>query len=114
MCFKEGVAQAAPYLLEPILEVEVRVPDEYMGDVMGDLSSKRGKIQGMDSAGRYQVIRAQVPEAELYKYSTHLRSLTQGRGLFAAKFSHYERIPPELAERVIAAAKAEKEAEARA
>ncbi len=114
MCFREAMAMAAPYLLEPIDDVLVRVPEDYMGDVMGDLSAKRGKIQGMDSDGRFQVVRAQVPEAELYKYSTHLRSITQGRGVFSARFSHYERVPPELAERVIAAAKAEREAEARA
>ncbi len=114
MCFKEAAAMANPYLLEPIDEVEVRVPEEFMGDVMGDLSSKRGKILGMESEGRRQKIRAQVPESELYKYSTHLRSITQGRGMFRASFSHYEKVPPELSERVVAAAKAEKEAEARA
>jgi elongation factor G len=114
MCFKEAVAMAGAYLLEPIDEVQVRVPEEYMGDVMGDLSSKRGKILGMETQGHYQVIRALVPQAELYKYSTHLRSITQGRGVFSAKFLHYEKVPPELSERVIAAAKAEKEAEARA
>jgi elongation factor G len=114
MCLKEAAAQAGPYLLEPIDEVQVRVPEEFMGDVMGDLSSKRGKILGMEADGHYQVVRAMIPESELYKYSTHLRSITQGRGAHSAKFSHYERVPPELSERVVAAAKADKEAEARA
>ncbi len=113
-CFKQVAEQASPILLEPIAEVEIRVPEEFMGDVMGDVSSRRGKILGMDSAAHYQVVRALIPEAELYKYSTHLRSLTQGRARHLQKSSHYEEVPRDQAEKVIAAARAEHEAEARA
>jgi elongation factor G len=100
-CFKKGFLEAKPVLLEPIYEVEVKVPEEYMGDVMGDISSKRGKILGMDSDGRFQVIKALVPLAELYKYSSNLRSLTQGRGVHKRKFDHYEEMPKEIEQKVI-------------
>lgn len=115
-CFHEVMTQpqAKASLLEPFEEIQVRVPEEFLGDVMGDLSGRRGKIQGTEADGHYQVIRATVPAAEMYKYSTHLRSLTQGRGMHSARFSHYEEVPRELAEKVIAAARAEREAEARA
>jgi len=92
----------------------VRVPEEFLGDVMGDLSSKRGRILGTEADGHYQVIRALVPQAELYKYASHLRSITQGRGMHGAHVAHYEEVPREQADRVIAAAKAEKEAAAHA
>ncbi|MBN1153916.1 elongation factor G [candidate division KSB1 bacterium] len=107
MCFKKVFMDAKPILLEPIYDIEVQVPEEYMGDVMGDLSSRRGKIQGMEAEGGFQVIRAKVPLAELYKYSTALRSMTQGRGLHRRKFSHYEEVPHDVAEKVIAEAKEE-------
>jgi len=114
IAFKEGAKEAGPVLLEPIVEIEVRVPKDFVGAVTGDLSSKRGKILGMASETRYDLIRAHVPQAELYKYSTHLRSLTQGRASHRTKFSHYEEVPRELAERVITQAKADKEAMASA
>jgi elongation factor G len=114
MALKEGAKEASPVLLEPIVEVEVRVPKDYVGAVTGDLSSKRGKILGMGVETRYDLIRAHVPQAELYKYSTHLRSLTQGRASFKTKFSHYEEVPRELAEKVVAQAKADREAMASA
>jgi elongation factor G len=114
LAFREGIREAGPVLLEPIVEIEVRVPKDYVGAVTGDLSSKRAKILGMGSEARYDLIRAHVPQAELYKYSTHLRSLTQGRASFRTKFSHYEEVPRELAEKVIAQAKADKEAMASA
>jgi len=114
IAFKEGAKEASPVLLEPIVEIEVRVPKDFVGAVTGDLSSKRGKILGMASEARYDLIRAHVPQAELYKYSTHLRSLTQGRASHRTKFSHYEEVPRELADRVIAQAKADKEAMASA
>jgi elongation factor G len=114
MAFKEGAKEAGPILLEPIVEIEVRVPKDFVGAVTGDLSSKRGKILGMGAEGRYDVIRANVPQAELYKYSTHLRSLTQGRATHKTKFSHYEEIPREVAEKVVSQARAEKEAMASA
>ena len=113
-CFHQAMLKASPVLLEPVEELQVRVPEEYLGDVMGDLSSRRGKIQGTESDGRYQVIRAIVPMAELYKYASHLRSITQGRGIHESKVSHYEDVPRELADKVIAAARAEKEAGAHA
>ena len=111
IAFKKAVQEARPILLEPIMEVEVTVPDDCMGDVMGDLSSKRGRILGMDSHGKMQRVRALVPQAELYKYATNLRSLTQGRAYHTAKFAYYEELPQEMAEKVIAEAKLEKEKE---
>jgi elongation factor G len=113
-CFHQVMLEAKPSLLEPIEEIVVRVPEEFLGDVMGDLSSRRGKIQGTEADGGFQVIRAHVPGSEVYKYATHLRSMTQGRGVHTSKFSHYEDVPRELADKVIAAAKAEKEAGAHA
>ncbi len=110
MCFKKVFKEAKPVLLEPIYDVEVQVPEEYMGDVMGDISSRRGKILGMDAEGLFQVIKAKVPLAELYKYSTTLRSLTQGRGVHRRKFSHYEEITREIADKIIAQTEAGKEA----
>ena len=106
--------EARAIMLEPVNEVQVRVPEEFLGDVMGDLSSRRGKILGTEADGHYQVIRAIVPAAELYKYATHLRSLTQGRGMHSSKVDHYEEVPREIADKVIAAARAEKEASAHA
>jgi elongation factor G len=115
-CFHEVMQkpEARAVMLEPVEEITVRVPEEFLGDVMGDLSSRRGKIQGSEADGHHQVIKAVVPSAELYKYATHLRSLTQGRGMHAAKMSHYEEVPREIADKVVAAAKAEKEAGAHA
>ena len=111
-CFHETILKAQPVLLEPYADLEVRVPEDFLGDVMGDLSSKRGKILGTEGDGHYQVVKAKVPMSETYKYATHLRAITQGRGLYQAKLSHYEEVPRELADKVIAAAKAEKEAAA--
>jgi elongation factor G len=107
--FRKGFLEARPILLEPIYNIEVKVPEDAMGDVMGDISSRRGKIAGMESAGRYQIIRAQVPAAELHKYATILRSKTGGRGVFNASMSHYEEVPREVAEKVIAASDKAKE-----
>ncbi len=107
--FKKGMEQANPVLLEPILNVVVVVPESYMGDIMGDLNSKRGRIQGMEPDNGLQKIRAQVPLAEMFKYSIDLRSMTQGRGFFSMTFSHYEEVPHQAAEQVIAAAKATKD-----
>jgi elongation factor G len=113
-CFHQVMLEAKPTLLEPIHQVTVRVPEEFLGDVMGDLSSRRGKILGTEADGHYQLITAEVPAAETYKYSTHLRSLTQGRGMHRSQFMHYSEVPRELSEKVISAAKAEKEAGAHA
>lgn len=109
LAFKEAQAKAEPYILEPIYELEVTVPEEFMGDVIGDINSRRGRILGMDSQGRYQVIKALVPLAELYKYSSMLRSITKGRGTYTMKFSHYDEVPSEIAKKIMEEAKREKE-----
>jgi elongation factor G len=109
--FRNAFKKCRPTILEPIYDLVVQVPDEFMGDVMGDLSSRRGKIQGMDSEGRYQVIRAKVPQKELYRYATALRSMTQGRGTASQMFSHYEEVPPEIQQKLIAEYVEEKEEE---
>jgi len=108
MAFKDAFLKSDPVLLEPIYNVEVVVPEEYMGDVMGDLSSRRGKILGMEPDGPFQKVKAQVPLAELYKYSSDLRSMTQGRGHHTRSYSHYEEAPREIAAKVIEEAKKEK------
>lgn len=108
--FKEAFLAAKPCLLEPIETVEIRIPEDCMGKVMGDLSSRRGKILGMDSDGAFQVIKAHVPTAELYHYSSTLRSLTGGRGVHTEEFSHYEEMPRDAAEKVIEEAKKRKAA----
>jgi len=109
MGFKNASSQAKPVLLEPIYNVEVKVPEDFMGDVMGDLSARRGKILGMDPDGNFQRIRAQVPLAELYKYSTSLRSKTQGRGIHTREFSHYDEVPRDLVDKIVQEAKTAKE-----
>ncbi|MFH1943237.1 MAG: elongation factor G [bacterium] len=110
--FKACVLNAKPILLEPIYDLEVKVPEECMGDVMGDLSSRRGKIMGMDSKGHFQIIKAKVPLAELDRYATTLRSLTSGRGLHSRVFSHYEPLPKDQELKVVEQSKKEKEKEA--
>jgi elongation factor G len=109
--FKLCVLSAKPILLEPIYDVEVKVPEECMGDVMGDLSSRRGKIMGMDSKGNFQIIKAKIPLAELDRYATNLRSITSGRGLHSRTFSHYEPVPKELVNKIVEEAKAKKDGE---
>jgi elongation factor G len=101
--FKKGVLQANPVLLEPIMNMEVVVPEECMGDVMGDLNSRRGRISGMDSKGTSQVVKAQVPMAEVLKYATELTSMTSGRGIFSMEFSHYEEVPANITEKIVEA-----------
>ncbi len=110
MCFREAFRNASPVMLEPIYNVEVLVPDTYTGDVMGDMNTRRARIQGIEAEGPFQKIIAQVPEAELYRYSTSLRSLTQGRGLHRATFSHYEAMPRHVQDKVVAGAEALEEA----
>ncbi len=100
-CFRKGFLACKPVLLEPIYEIEVIVPEEFMGDVMGDISSRRGKILGMDTDGRFQKIKANIPLAELYKYSSQLRSLTSGRGTHTRKFAYYEEMPKEVEQKII-------------
>lgn len=108
MAMKSNAEKGGVVLLEPISELEVYVPEDYMGDVIGDLNSRRGKIMGMEVVGRNQMIKAIVPEAEMYKYSTSLRSMTQGRGYFSMKFHHYEEVPREITQRIVEDAKKEK------
>lgn len=101
MAFKEAMQKADPVLLEPIMKVEVTVPEEYMGDVIGDISSRRGRIEGTELRGNTQVIKAYVPLAEMFGYATDLRSKTQGRGNYVMQMSHYEEVPKNLVEKII-------------
>ncbi len=103
--FREAFLKASPILLEPIYSVTVTVPEEYMGDVMGDLSSRRGRINGMDTDGHFQIIRAEVPLAELDRYSTTLRSMTQGRGMHLQEFLRYEDVPGDIQHKIVEEAK---------
>ncbi|KAA0887939.1 elongation factor G [Oryzomonas rubra] len=105
MGFKEGCAKAGPIILEPIMSVEVVVPEEYMGDVIGDLNSKRGRIMGMDSRAGAQVVTAMVPLASMFGYSTDLRSATQGRATYTMTFDHYEPVPKSVADDIVAKVK---------
>lgn len=102
MALKAAAEKCRPVLLEPIMKVEVTVPEEYMGDVMGDLNSRRGRIEGMDSRFGAQIIRAKVPLSEMFGYSTTLRSRTQGRGVYSMELSHYEEVPKSIAEEIVA------------
>jgi elongation factor G len=102
MAFKEGCGKAGPQLLEPIMSNEVIVPEEYMGDVIGDLNSRRGRIQGMEARAGAQVITSRVPLAEMFGYATQLRSMTQGRATFTMMFSHYEPVPKQISEEIVA------------
>lgn len=105
MAFRKGMQQANPVLLEPIWEIEVTVPEEYMGDVISDLNARRGKILGMEQSGKNQNIKSLVPMAEILRYAIDLKSITQGRGSFRAKFSGYEEIPAHIADKIIAESK---------
>ena len=107
MAFKDGMRRANPVLLEPMMAVEVEMPEEKMGDVMGDLSSRRGMIQGMDdiAGGGGKIIRAEVPLKEMFGYSTTLRSLTQGRATYTMEFKHYAEMPKSVSDAVIASKK---------
>ena len=111
MGFKKGLEMCHPTLLEPIVKIEVIVPDEYMGDIMGDLNSRRGKIIGVESKGNHQVVKAAVPMAEILKYAPDLKSMTGGRGTFTMEFSHYEEVPAHILPKIVEAAKKEKEQE---
>jgi len=107
MAFKKGMAEASPVLLEPIMNMEVFVPDEYMGDVIGDLNSRRGRVLAVEPRSKGQLIKVQVPLAEILKYAPDLTSMTSGRGSFSVELSHYEEVPAHLAEKIVAAAKTE-------
>ncbi|ERM90960.1 elongation factor G [Caldanaerobacter subterraneus] len=105
IAFREGMKKADPVLLEPIMKVEVVVPEEYMGDVIGDLNARRGKVEGMETRSGARVIRAFVPLAEMFGYATDLRSKTQGRGTYTMQFHHYEEVPKNIAEQILSAKK---------
>jgi len=107
MAFKEAAKKARPVILEPIMNVEVVTPEEYMGDVMGDLNSRRGKIHSMEKRGNSQVIRSEVPLSEMFGYATDLRSKTQGRATYTMQFSHYDGVPKGISEGIIAKVKGE-------
>lgn len=108
LAFREAMKQAKPALLEPIMNVEVYAPDQYSGDIMGNLSSRRGRISGSETRGHNVIVKAQVPLAEMLTYATDLTSMTQGRASYSMEFSHYDFVPSELAEKIIAQAKAER------
>jgi elongation factor G len=103
--FKQATQGATPVLLEPIVDLHVMVPDQFVGDVMSDLNGKRARVQGMDPEGGTTTVHAQVPLAEIQRYSTDLRSITQGRGTYSMEFSHYEEVPAHTAQQVIADSK---------
>ena len=107
MCFKKAARPAHPVLLEPIMAVEVVTPDDYMGDVIGDLTSRRGRIEGMEQRGNSQVIRAQVPLAEMFGYATDLRSRTQGRATYTMQFHSYQEVPESVAREIVARVRGE-------
>ena len=100
MAFKNGMAKADPVLLEPMMKVEITVPEEYMGDVIGDVNSRRGRMEGMEAVNGAQIIRAYVPLAEMFGYATSLRSRTQGRGVYSMEFDHYEEVPKSIQEKI--------------
>ena len=109
LAFKKAVADAKPVLLEPILNVEITTPEEFMGDIMGDLNSRRGRVLGMDAAGKYQVIKANVPMAEFLTYAPDLTSMTGGRGVYSMSFSHYDEVPAQIAEKLLVELNKDKE-----
>jgi elongation factor G len=112
MAVQEAARRAKPTLLEPVMDVEVRAPSDFAGDLMGDLNGRRGRIGGMDTRGTSTIIRAKVPMSEMLTYEQHLTSATGGRGSYHMEFSHYEEVPAHLHGKIIAAAKAERGQEA--
>jgi len=110
MAFKKAVEDCKPALLEPIMNIVVTVPEDSMGDVMGDLNSRRAKIEGMLSKGKYQELKAKVPLAEILTYASELTSITSGRGMYTMSFSHYEEVPYNIQEKIVKEAQAEKDA----
>jgi elongation factor G len=109
LAFKKAAEQANPVLLEPIMKVQITAPDEFMGDIMGDLNGRRGRVLGMDSAGRYQIINAEVPMSEFLTYAPDLRSMTGGRGIFTMEFTRYDEVPSQLSEKLLTEIKSKQE-----
>jgi elongation factor G len=101
LAIRKAAAEANPVLLEPILDVEVRVPERYLGDIMSDMNGKRGRIAGSEPEDGWQIVRATAPQAEMQRFALDLRSMTQGRGTFTTRFSHYEELPAHLARPLI-------------
>ena len=101
LAFKKGMAEASPILLEPIMDVKVIVPDQYLGEIMGDFNTRRGRIMGVDTLGHLQVVNAQVPQAEMFQYAINLRSMTSGRGTYEMNFSHYDPVPDEITKKIV-------------
>jgi elongation factor G len=106
MAFKDAFGRATPTLLEPIMQVEVVMPEEFMGEVLGDLNSRRGTILGMEGRGTSQVVRAQVPLGNMFGYATQMRSMSQGRATYSMEFHHYQDVPKSIADEIVAKAKA--------
>ncbi|MDD4334167.1 MAG: elongation factor G, partial [Desulfotomaculaceae bacterium] len=111
LAFKKGALQAKPIILEPIMSVEVVVPENFMGDIIGDFNTKRGRVLGTDQIGRLTKIMATVPLSEMYRYAIDLKSMTQGRGSFTMEFNSYDEVPARQAEEIIKRTKGEAEAE---
>jgi elongation factor G len=109
LAYRKAAEQAKPILLEPIMKMQITTPDEFMGDIMGDLNGRRGRVLGMDSAGKYQVINAEVPMSEILTYAPDLRSMTGGRGIFSVEFERYDEVPAQMAEKVIEEIKNQKD-----
>jgi elongation factor G len=109
LAFRKAAAEAGPVLLEPIMSISITTPDEYMGDIMGDLNSRRGRVLGMDSKGKNQIIKANVPMAEFLTYAPELRSITGGRGIFTMEFSHYDEVPAQISQKLLEELNKEKE-----
>ena len=108
LAFKKASLEAMPVLLEPIMEITIVTPEEYMGDIMGDLNGKRGRVLGMDSKGKNQIIKANVPMAEFLTYAPDLNSMTGGRGMYSWTFAHYDEVPAQMAQKIIEEASAAK------
>jgi elongation factor G len=107
MCFKDAARKAKPVLLEPIFDVEVTTPEEHMGDVIGDLSGRRGKIESMEQRGTDRIVKAQAPLSEMFGYATELRSRTQGRATYNMQFNSYQEVPQSIADNVVATVRGE-------
>jgi elongation factor G len=111
MALRKAILEANPVLLEPVMDVEVSVPEDYLGQISGDLNSRRGRVMGMETKGKSQVLKAQVPQSEMFKYANDLRSMTGGRGTYTMRFSHYEQVPAKVASTIISQYQAEKKQE---
>jgi len=111
MALRKAAQEGASVLLEPIMDVEIVIPEDYLGQVSGDITSRRGRIMGMEPKGKLQVVKAQIPQAEMFTYGSDLRSMTGGRGSYTMRFSHYEEVPQKIASTIIAQYQAQKKEE---